>query len=91
MLFTAQCIDWQHVAFGHVWQFFAAFFAVFIVVGVFFIHAQEACKGLNLACGAENAIAHFDVNRGQVEFGRGHLAGNRALPNHLVKAELVVV
>ena len=91
MLFTAQCIDWQHVAFGHVWQFFAAFFAVFIVVGVFFIHAQEARKRLNLTCGAEDAIAHFDVNRGQIEFGWVHLAGNRALPNHLVEAELVVV
>ena len=88
VLFAVERIHGQHFALFHFGQFFVVF--VFVaLIGALFIHAQKAGKGLHLAGDAENALTHGDIDGGLVEFGRRHLAGHGALPNHLVKLELV--
>ena len=42
-----------------------------------------------MPCGAEYAVAHGNIHGGGIKFGFYHLAGDGALPNHLVELELV--
>ena len=59
------------------------------IVSVFFVNAEEACEGLHLSGYAEYAFADGNIDGGLVKFGWRHLTGDGALPNHLIKFELV--
>ena len=70
--------------------------AVFVVgvgllIATFFIDRQEAWKAHNLAGGAQFVFAgaFAQGDSGAFQAGRGHLAGQRAFPDQLVKPRLV--
>ena len=88
MLLAVEFVYRQAFAFFQLGQFFVVFVVVRIVYA-FFIHAEEAGKGLHLAGNAEDAFANHNIHGSGVKTGRGHLTGHGALPNHLIELELL--
>ncbi len=63
------------------------------VVAAFLVDGEEAVEALDLPGGAQAHLlrrrAGVDVDRRPLELGRGHLAGDGALPDHLVETGLL--
>ena len=91
MLLTIELVDRQLLVFLQHRQFA---FALFLrVVLVFVIDRIKARKNHGLAGGAEEVLfaADGDIHGNRIELGGRHLAGDGALPDHFVKASLVLV
>ena len=87
MLLAVETVDWQRFALDQGRQTGVAL--VGLVVFVFQIHRHEAGEHEGLARCAEYALADGDISGDRVVLRRAHLAGQRALPDHLVEAELL--
>src|SRR3954468_7693570 len=69
----------------------AAAFLVVAVVASLFVQSEEAGEEHDLAGGAERVLARALHNRGgrPLEPRRGHLAGERALPDQFVEPAMI--
>ena len=93
MLFGADFIEPQKLAFGHTRQRLA--FALVVLFVVFaigirrgqLIHAQVAVEFLDRAGRAEGVIASQNIDRGLVEDRRKHLRSDEPLPDQLIELE----
>ena len=93
MLFGADFIEPQKLAFGHTRQRLA--FALVVLFVVFaigirrgqLIHAQVAVEFLDRAGRAEGVIASRNIDRGLVEDRRKHLRSDEPLPDQLIELE----
>ena len=61
------------------------------VIAPFLIHPQEAVKRHHLACGAQHnlTIVRGQIDRGTLQPCGFHLAGQRALPDQIIKLALI--
>ena len=89
MLFAEYPVDRNRFLFLQDGQL--GFFFLLDVVGIFQVHRHEAGENQDLAGGAEQSVGvpGRDIDAGGVVPGWRHLAGDRALPDHLVERGLV--
>ena len=89
MLFAVQLIDRQYVALGQRRKFAALILGR--VVHIFLVYANKPGENQHLAVGSKQRVvtAQADVHAGRVKSRRRHLAGQRALPDHLIEPRLV--